>query len=302
MRGPQRIEIGRQHLVRRSHGELRLRSRRTAGTAQPIEIVGRGRDADHRFVRPGDGQPPAVRNDRTALRANGRLRAEPHAVDPFAAARQHTAHHDPAPFARDRRPFGTRQAHGEMQGARLRSAQPHEHRILRARNEIFALVVHAARIEPRIGRRIVQPQAPLVARDGAAVEPVIQRQQTQHLVTAVGRLRRTAAAADETPVHQLLRLEIAAFEQQLPDARQSRQGIGIGGRLLATAPHRDVVQHEGLAHDAAVGHGAQAAVAERKRLLPAGGRFVVPQQQGATAGGIRSAAAAQQRAARDREE
>jgi hypothetical protein len=75
------------------------------------------------------------------------------------------------------------------------------------------------------------------------------------------------------PVHDRLGLGVLPLDEQPPDFRQRREGVGPVGVLARARPHAGFVERNPLLVDAAEDHRAEPAVAERQRSgeVPGGG-------------------------------
>ncbi len=271
------VEVARERLVEQLPDALGKVPGSAAG--QAVEVVGGRRYVDHRLVGTLHREHPVGCRDLAAARAHCRLGAEADALRALAAARKLPAHHQAVARRFGLGARGARERHAEREGAALRRAEADGHHVVGARDEAVALVGDAARLEAGPGRGVGDVQAAPVTGETHGVEREVEVEAPQHLVAAVGRLGRAAAAAHEVAVHHPLRLEVAPRQQQLADAGQVVERLGVGRGLLGAAPAGDVVEHEVLVQDAAVGHGAQAAVAQGQSLLPVRSGAVVPQGQ-----------------------
>ena len=178
-------------------------------------------------------------------------------------------------------PLLTVQKSHKRKGTGLVGRKVNEHDIEIARHKVFAPVVYAGQREGCGSHGIAQRKRTLVAADpgrqyGIFLQAgmVVGKEQFetgQHLVgaiTAIGFL----LLGNKAAIHQFLRLPVASFEKQLADSRQTVGSKRIAIVALRTAPERYFVQDNVFLPDAAVGHHAQTAIAQRQCLLPDGSR------------------------------
>ena len=122
----------------------------------------------------------------------------------------------------------------------------------------------------------------------------IQKKVAQDLVGTIASIR-FLLLGDEAAVHQFLRFQVLALEEELTDGGQALGCFGVAIVGLGTAPKGDFVEHDVFAANASVGHHAQTPIAQREGFLPNGGGRGIIEAVVARVGGRRRSLQAQGR-------
>ena len=248
---------------------------RIAGNIFVIVEIGCDRNQDRNRIGSGHRNSGAVGDRRSALRRNLRDRTVLHlAGDRFMTVGSAVDQQPVVPLrgypvvlhrGSERNP--------ERNPAPFGSRQPHDRHLIGKRSKHLPLITYPIDGVTDRSRGRSQIQIPVKIRN-VPMPRKVQQQRTGRLI------RHTVRGVQrEILVAQVESLFVASFENQPSHFGQRFPGGRIDVVVRTSGPDRLFVELQLLASAAPVYHNAQAAVAQRKRLFPAGSGSVVPKGQ-----------------------